>query len=206
MLSNPPNPPPPPPCVLPGLLLALVPAAGVGVDRRVLDRRHRHDRRHRLEEVEGREAARPRRALVAEGVGHVDLERSLPEDEVGTQQRGWTTLTQSLYDGSGFADCSTRAEDTMSETAAALLDLLLKLSEAERLMIADRLWESLSDAKQQELLDETTHDPEFQAELERRLKEVEEHPERLIDGEQALAEIRAELERRQMERSKRSTS
>ena len=73
----------------------------------------------------------------------------------------------------------------MSEAATALLDQLLKLSEADRSMIAERLWASLSDATRAELIDETTSDPEFQAELERRLKEAHDHPERLLDGASA---------------------
>jgi putative addiction module component (TIGR02574 family) len=79
----------------------------------------------------------------------------------------------------------------MSETATKLLDQLLQLPEADRLMVADRLWESLGEEKQQKLIEETTNDPVFQAELERRLKEVEEHPERLLDGEQVMAGLRA---------------
>jgi putative addiction module component (TIGR02574 family) len=85
----------------------------------------------------------------------------------------------------------------MSETATKLLDQLLQLPEPDRLMIADRLWESLSEEKQLELIDEATNDPEYQAELERRLKEVEEHPERLLDGEQVMAELRARVSRDQ---------
>ncbi len=84
----------------------------------------------------------------------------------------------------------------MSETATTLLDQVLLLSEADRLLIADRLWESLSDAKQQETIDETTDDPEFQAELERRLLEVDEHPERLLDGETVMAELREHIRRK----------
>ena len=88
----------------------------------------------------------------------------------------------------------------MSETAATLLDQLLKLSEADRAMIADRLWESLSDEKRQELIDETTDDPEFQAELQRRLDSVENGTAELIPWEQARETIREELERRRAAR------
>ena len=84
----------------------------------------------------------------------------------------------------------------MSEAAAKLLEQLLQLPEGERLEVAGRLWESLGEQKQQELLDETTGDPEFQAELERRLKEVEEHPERLLDGPTVMAELRERLQRK----------
>ena len=84
----------------------------------------------------------------------------------------------------------------MSEAATKLLDQLLQLPEAERLQIADRLWESLGDGTKQEAIDETSDDPEFQAELQRRLKEVEEHPENLLDGEQVMNELREHLRRK----------
>jgi putative addiction module component (TIGR02574 family) len=84
----------------------------------------------------------------------------------------------------------------MSETATKLLGELLQLSEAERLQIADRLWDSLGDGAKQEAIDEMQDDPEFQAELQRRLKEVEEHPENLLDGEQVLREARERLQKR----------
>jgi putative addiction module component (TIGR02574 family) len=85
----------------------------------------------------------------------------------------------------------------MSDTATKLLEQLLQLPEAERLQIADRLWDSLACEKKQEIMDEATDDPEFRAELERRLKEVEEHPERLLDGEQVMAELRERLRGKQ---------
>jgi putative addiction module component (TIGR02574 family) len=89
----------------------------------------------------------------------------------------------------------------MSEAATTLLDQLLKLTEADRAMIADRLWESLSDAKQQELIDETTDDPEFQAELERRLDTVTDGTAELIPWEKARETIREELEHRRAART-----
>lgn len=81
----------------------------------------------------------------------------------------------------------------MSEVAMTLFDELLKLPEADRAQIADRLWASLSDAAQQELLGDPTDDPEFRAELDRRLAEVDEHPEQLLDGEAVMAELRERL-------------
>jgi putative addiction module component (TIGR02574 family) len=84
----------------------------------------------------------------------------------------------------------------MSETATKLLEQLLGLPEAERLMIADRLWESASEEKQQELMDEVSSDPEFLAELERRLEEVEQHPERLLEPDEVFAKVREHLERK----------
>ena len=87
----------------------------------------------------------------------------------------------------------------MSETGTKLLEQLLQLPEAERLQIADRLWESLGDEQKQQIMDEATSDPEFQAELQRRLKEVEEHPERLLDGAQVMAELREHLRRKRQQ-------
>lgn len=89
----------------------------------------------------------------------------------------------------------------MSETATTLLDQLMQLSEADRLMVADRLWESLGEAAQQEAIDETTDDPEFQAELERRIDSVANGTAELIPWEQARVTIREELERRRAARN-----
>jgi putative addiction module component (TIGR02574 family) len=84
----------------------------------------------------------------------------------------------------------------MSETATTLLEQLLKLSEADRLMIADRLWESLGDAKQEELLDEATDDPEFQAELQRRLDSVADGTAELMEPGEVFAKVREHLRRK----------
>jgi putative addiction module component (TIGR02574 family) len=94
----------------------------------------------------------------------------------------------------------------MSEAATTLLEQLLKLSESDRLMIADRLWESLSDAKREELLDEATDDPEFQAELERRLDSVANGTAELIPWERAREMMREELERRRAAREQGNKS
>ncbi len=88
----------------------------------------------------------------------------------------------------------------MSETASKLLEQLLTLPEAERLMIADQLWDSLGDEKKQEIMDETTSDPEFQAELQRRLDSVADGTADLIPWEEARERMRAELERRRAAR------
>ncbi|VTU02695.1 : Unstab_antitox [Gemmataceae bacterium] len=77
----------------------------------------------------------------------------------------------------------------MSEAAAKLLEQVLALPEEERAFIVDRLTETLGD-------DGLEHDPAFEAELNRRLREVEEHPERLIDGEQVFREARERLQKR----------
>ena len=84
----------------------------------------------------------------------------------------------------------------MSEAATTLLDQLMKLSEADRAMIADRLWESLSGEKQQELMDETTDDPEFQAELDRRLKSIEDGTAELMEPKEVFAKVREHLRRK----------
>ena len=84
----------------------------------------------------------------------------------------------------------------MSEVATKLLEQLLQLPDAERLQIADKLWDSLGDPEKQEAIDETLDDPEFQAELQRRLDSIADGTAVLIPWEQARDEMRAELERR----------
>jgi putative addiction module component (TIGR02574 family) len=84
----------------------------------------------------------------------------------------------------------------MSETATTLLEQLMKLSEAERLMIAERLFESLSDEKQQEAIDETLNDPEFQEELQRRLDSVADGTAELLAPEEVFAQVREHLQRK----------
>jgi putative addiction module component (TIGR02574 family) len=81
----------------------------------------------------------------------------------------------------------------MSETATKLLDQLLQLPEGDRVMVVDRLWESLSDESRQELLDETTSDPEFQAELQRRIDSVADGTAVLLEPEEVFAKIREHL-------------
>ena len=83
----------------------------------------------------------------------------------------------------------------MSETATGLLQQLLLLPESERAALADRLLDSLSDTAYAELMSDAAEDPEFEAELARRLTEVDEHPERLLDGEQVMAELRDRVRR-----------
>ena len=83
----------------------------------------------------------------------------------------------------------------MSETATKLLEQVLQLPELEREMIAAHLWERASEAGRQQLLDARYDDPEVRALLEERLKEVDEHPKRLLDGEQVMAELRARVKR-----------
>ena len=88
----------------------------------------------------------------------------------------------------------------MSEAATKLLEQLLQLPEAERLQIADQLWESLGDAEKQAAIDETLDDPEFQAELQRRMDSMADGTAELIPWEQAREDMRAELERRRAAR------
>jgi putative addiction module component (TIGR02574 family) len=88
----------------------------------------------------------------------------------------------------------------MSETATKLLEQLLQLPQADRLLIADRLWESLGDSEKQAVIDESLDDPEFQAELQRRLESVANGTAEMIPWEQAREEMRAELERRRAAR------
>lgn len=84
----------------------------------------------------------------------------------------------------------------MSEAARKLLEQVLTLSEADRQMIADELWASLSDEAQERAADAVQNDPEFQAELERRLASVADGTAELIDGEQVFQEARDRLKKR----------
>ena len=76
----------------------------------------------------------------------------------------------------------------MSETAAKLLEQVLALPDEDRRFVAERLWAELSD--------DPWDDPEFVAEMERRLEAVEKHPEQLLDGPTVLAQARERLRRR----------
>ena len=68
----------------------------------------------------------------------------------------------------------------MSEAAQAILTKALELPVEDQQWLTDRLIEETE-------ADED--DAECQAELDRRLEEVEKHPERLIDGEQVMREV-----------------
>ena len=68
----------------------------------------------------------------------------------------------------------------MSEQAASLLAEALKLSEADRSVLADQLYESLDEGSEYDTMTEE----EFKAELDRRATELREHPERAIPWEE----------------------
>jgi hypothetical protein len=78
----------------------------------------------------------------------------------------------------------------MSERAAKLLKDLLALPVEDRQLIADRLDEDLGAQFGEPPIKYETED-EFYAEIERRSNEAHEHPERLLDGEQVMAELKA---------------
>lgn len=86
----------------------------------------------------------------------------------------------------------------MSETATKLLVQLLALPEADRAAIADQLNESLG-----EVGDDL--DPEFEAELNRRLEAVENGTAEIVPWEQAREAMQAELERRRAARNGAAT-
>lgn len=80
----------------------------------------------------------------------------------------------------------------MSEVATKLLEQVLALPENEQAMIAERLRENLG-------IDDPvdpSDDPEFRAELERRLNAVANGTAVLIDGEQVFREARERLKNR----------
>jgi hypothetical protein len=72
----------------------------------------------------------------------------------------------------------------MSEAAQAILKKALELPVEDQHWLTDRLIEQTESDED---------DAEWQAELDRRLEEVEKHPERLIDFDDALKEIQEEL-------------
>ena len=73
----------------------------------------------------------------------------------------------------------------MSEAAQAILTKALELPVEDQQWLTDRLIEETESDED---------DAEWQAELERRLEDVEKHPERLIDFDEAMKEIRQELQ------------
>ncbi|MBP3954515.1 addiction module protein [Gemmata sp. G18] len=87
----------------------------------------------------------------------------------------------------------------MSETATRLLDQLLQLPESDRVTIADRLWESLSEAAQQKLAAEEPEDPAFEVELERRLESVENGTAELLEADTVFAAVREHLRRKRQQ-------
>lgn len=73
----------------------------------------------------------------------------------------------------------------MSEAAQAILTKALELPVEDQQWLTDRLIEETESDED---------DAEWQAELERRLDDVEKHPERLVDFDEAMKEIRQELQ------------
>ncbi len=84
----------------------------------------------------------------------------------------------------------------MSEAAKKLLEQALALPEADRLMIADEIWASLGEQAQEEAAGQLMDDPEFRAELERRLESIADGSAELIDGEQVFREARERLKKK----------
>ena len=84
----------------------------------------------------------------------------------------------------------------MSETATHLLGQILSLPESERLLIADKVWESLSSEKKEAMALEVCDDEDFHRELERRLAAVSDGTAKLIDGEEVFREARMKLQER----------
>ena len=81
----------------------------------------------------------------------------------------------------------------MSEVAEDLLAQAMELPEADRRWLGERLLDS---NEIDEFPDAPHHDPEFMAELIRRSDEVHAHPERLLNLEDVLVELRQRLKER----------
>ena len=81
----------------------------------------------------------------------------------------------------------------MSEIAQGLLTQAMTLPEEDRRWLGERLLDA-GDAD--EFPDAPHHDPEFLAELIRRSDEVHAHPERLLNLEDVMLELRQHLKER----------
>ena len=76
----------------------------------------------------------------------------------------------------------------MTEAALKLLEQVRALHPQDQRLIAEAVLDVL-DADMAEY-DDPMDDPEWRAEFERRLDEVKNHPEQLLDGEAVMAELR----------------
>ena len=83
----------------------------------------------------------------------------------------------------------------MTEDARRLLEAALKLPEPERLRLAHELWESVSPDASLDDEDAPLH-PEWTAELERRIRDLDEGRVKPIPFDEALAQARARIEAR----------
>jgi putative addiction module component (TIGR02574 family) len=86
----------------------------------------------------------------------------------------------------------------MSETAAKLLEEAMHLPPDERVQLAHSILDSVD-------ADDLMDDPEFRAELQRRLDSVADGTATLVPWEQARDEMRAELARRRAARAQGET-
>jgi hypothetical protein len=76
----------------------------------------------------------------------------------------------------------------MTDRVVRVLEEIADFTPEERRQVFDHLWHVVEcDEGAAEMWD----DPEFRAEIERHMDEVENHPELLIDGPTAMAELRA---------------
>ena len=87
-------------------------------------------------------------------------------------------------------DSKLNGRTVMSELAQGLLAQALELPEEDRRWLVERLLE------EDEFPDAPHHDPEFMAELIRRSDEVHAHPERLLNLQDVLVELRQRLKER----------
>jgi putative addiction module component (TIGR02574 family) len=81
----------------------------------------------------------------------------------------------------------------MSDEAKKLLEQILALPEEDRVAVSDGIWKSLGEGSQDELWskNDPTIDPEFRAELERRIDEDEKHPGQSRTWDQVKADLEA---------------
>ncbi len=76
----------------------------------------------------------------------------------------------------------------MSPQVRKLLDEALALSEDDRVVLSDGIWNSFGETTRDEMYsNHSMSDPEFRAEIELRLQEAEDHPERLVSWDEVKA-------------------
>ena len=91
----------------------------------------------------------------------------------------------------------------MSEAVQRLYDQALTLKPKERQWLADELLNQFElEPVTEEEVAESGDDPEFLAMLEQRMADHDANPQDALPAEEALANIRAELDRRQSWRSR----
>jgi putative addiction module component (TIGR02574 family) len=75
----------------------------------------------------------------------------------------------------------------MTSTLEEIRAAAMRLTDAERLELAEKLWESLDDEDGPRFSTDGMTDEEFHEELNRRAQDAKDHPELLLTWDQVLA-------------------